>query len=314
MFCCQQHNDSFPSKERLQGKLNILKDFILMQTSNVYKVNMMGGEIFSDEFPDDVFELYKWFLIELDKLLESKKVQYGITTNLLFNKTERVLEFIKWIGANYDFSLATSYDPKLRSWSNFQRDFIFKPNVELFKPWLTSVSTVLHKLTINTLLKEEDSYLTYLYNNFNLVFTWYVPKSQISEENNLKMIPSDNDCKSILFYLKNTYPNSEPIKQYIENENNTISCCSHNRLLIDAYNLTSNCLYLAPKYNQNEFKSKLDKDSISPMFETFINKNKCITCPHLKKCGFVCFPLSDFKNREQNTICFMKEFFDDLRQ
>ena len=164
IFCCQNHNGPLTNKEDLLIKLELVKEFIKKQTLNKYVINLMGGELFSDDIDDSLINLYKWFISELKSLLHGKEVKFGITTNLIFTKTERILNLIKELKKEYDFSLGVSYDSKLRSWTQFQLECVYKPNIELFKPYISTICSVLHSHTIKFLLKQEDIYLTYLYN------------------------------------------------------------------------------------------------------------------------------------------------------
>lgn len=312
-FCCQNHNDTAPNKDRLEKKLHILSSFFKKQELNSYQINLMGGELLLDTYDDSIFELYKWFIHNINSMLEGKKVSFWITTNLIFNKKQRVSDFFSYLDSKYNFKVSTSYDVKLRNWSEKQFKESFQTNLEYFEKYIENISIVLHKPTITHLISYGDPYLSALYKKFNLTFDWYVPKSQATKRLNEKLCPSDSDCKEILFYLQDNYPESSPVKEYTKNENNSLSCCSENRILIDAFNEISNCIYLANKYNQSEFKTTFNKYSIEPMFKSFINSKKCLSCEHFNKCGLVCFALADYKFRAQDESCFMKDFFNELK-
>lgn len=314
IFCCQNHNDTPTDKERLTKKLEIIKDFSSKQVLNKYVINLMGGELLSDDIDDEVFSLYIWFVKEIKAILKGKEVRYAITTNLIFSNTERVKNLVETLKSFCTFSLGISYDPKLRPWSHFQLECIFKPNVEIFKSYIKNVSTVLHKKTIDFLLKENDVYLTYLYNSFELDFSYYVPKSNNgkSTEYLKSIIPSEEDLKNILFFLKEKYPNSNPVKQLLNNPFNTFQCCSKNRILIDAYNQTSNCLYLADKYKQDEFSVSLDKNNLENLIDSTVKRKECLSCEFFNKCTFPCFALDNYLYNSKSINCFLKDFLISL--
>jgi len=309
-FCCQDHNDTIVTKQRLVEKLSILQTFIEKQTLNKYIVNIMGGELFTDTTPNEIFDLYLWFLNSISVLLKGKDLTFGITTNLVFENTQRFETFYKKVKSKYKTELHVSYDTKGRSWNKQQLE-TYKQNIETFSKYISNISIVLHKLTILELLKKGDSYMDYLYSKFKLDFSWYVPKSKTTAA--AIFAPSDQDCLNILKYLKEHYPKSSPIQQYINEPQNPIQCCSENRILIDAYNKTSNCIYLADDYKQQDFKTTFDKHTTSKLFNTFVTEKKCHTCPHFNKCGMYCFVLNDYKQRIETMECFMREFFDSLK-
>ncbi len=315
-FCCQNHED-FPFDEiRAKIKLQLIKDFVEKQTLNKFVVNIMGGELFSDDIDDTIFSLYKDFIRCINKILEGKEVKFGITTNLVFTKLDRVVSLINDLQKEMKISLGVSYDPKLRSWTHFQLEHIFKPNIEVFKPYIKVINTVLHKKTIEFLLKNNDEYLDYLYSCFELDFSYYVPKSnnKQSTEYLKSIVPSDIDLKNILLHFKEKYPNSNPVKQLIHNEINSFQCCSQNRVLIDAYNKTSSCLYLEDKYRQEEFTAELNRDDLSSFVKNTINKNKCLECPYFNKCTFPCFALDNYIFHKKELDCYLKQFLNNFNK
>lgn len=304
-FCCQQH-DSKPelTLELVDKRIEITKNFIDSKKGKYknYVVNVMGGELLQDTLPDHYFELYVYLQSSIKDAYPELNFSFSLTTNLLFENYNRVLKLLT--NSKLKLKLNASYDTVGRTWDIYQRHVLYPKNIELFKPYIQSISSVLHRPTIHSLIKKEDTYLTYLYNNFELDFSWYVPDKKLPH----KFIPSDEDCKNILLYLKDKYPNSHPIKEYVNNPSNSITCCSENRILIDENLQYSNCQYL--KYKQDSFLTPLDKDSTSGMFETFVKRQGCLTCPHFERCGLSCYVMNDFKDRERNEQCYIKEFFD----
>lgn len=123
-------------------------------------------------------------------------------------------------------------------------------------------------------------------------------------------IPSEDDLKNILIYLKEKYPESSPVKQLLKNGFNTFQCCSKNRILIDAYNSTSECLYLADRCIQNEFESTLNKNNLETLISTTITNKNCMSCPHFNRCTFPCFALDNYLLQGKSIKCFIKNFLE----
>lgn len=308
-FCSQDHNAAGPNLQSLQQKLKLVKQFIDSKSKYPkFQVNLMGGEILQDSISDDWINYYIKFINEINSYLVDKEVSFSITTNLIFNNTDRIINLIKELQQNVTFNINVSYDPAARGWSKLQLEEVYKPNIELFEQYIDSISITLHRITIEKLLRKSDSYLNYLYSKFHLNFDWYVPDQKLMYH----FIPTDDNCKDILRYLKIYYPESSPVQEYLTQENNIIQCCSEYRILISADNKFSNCQYLS--YKQSDFNTKINPHSTTDLFKNFIKQQNCISCPYFNRCGLYCYVAADFKGRKVNENCFLKEFFNELKE
>jgi hypothetical protein len=293
----------------INEKYELVESYIAKKTDSwdSFSVNLMGGELFQDQYSDDWFDEYESLVLKINSLLIGKRVQFNFTSNLIFEKRERVLKFLNRLKElEIKVSLQTSFDFAGRSWNEEQKK-TFKSNLDYFLNSITSVSVTLHKLSIHSMLKKRDHLFEYCYENFPINFDWYVPDLK----NSNIFHPSDKDCKQALLHLAKYYPRSHPIKDYLENETNDIQCCSENRILIAADNSISNCQYL--DYNPKNFLGLPNKNTVSEMAERFLTSQGCLSCENLDRCGLYCFVAADFASRQRDTVdCFLKEFYSEV--
>lgn len=307
-FCCQDHGDSGFTEEDVKIKLSLAEKFLKDKAKvfdNFY-INIMGGEIYQDKFISN-FPRYEEIYETLNSYLPDKEIRFSTATNLMIDDIDKLREYVLRLKSRYDFRFNVSYDIFGRYKNDDQKNH-FKSNVEKIKELIDTVAITLHKPSIEKLLERSDDYFDYLYNNFHVNFTWYVPDKKLPQF----FMPSDDNCRDILKFLAKNYPNTTPIKNYLQNEVNNIQCCSENRMLIDASNNYSNCQYLP--YQQKDFKTKLDRYSTKNLLESFVKEHKCISCEFFNRCGFYCYVANDSVHRKANDICFIKEFFEELKQ
>ncbi len=308
-FCCQDHKDAGPTQEGLAIKLSMVERFILAKKNSwqQFNVNLMGGELFQDESDDSWFVMYKDFILAIAKLLKGRDTHFCITTNLVFAKTQRVWKLLEELRAEgISLSLSTSYDFVARGWSAEQKAR-FVENLAGFKKEIDSVSVTLHALSIRKMINDKDPLFEEIYQNFEVNFDWYIPDLR----NDRLFHPTDSECRDALIFLAKNYPESHPIKEYLNQSTNSVQCCSDNRVIISANNKYSNCQYM--DYNPSDFKSPLDRHSTHGMFERFTDEQGCLSCEHLDRCGFYCWVAADYIHRKRDTdSCFLSEFFREV--
>ncbi len=306
-FCCQEHDDFDFNNNRLQEKLKILGDFIdskmaySIENNSNWTVNIMGGELFADQNPDAFFDLYQECVDFCQKTIPRNKLDISLTTNLVFTKRKRVMKFL----SDNQINLTVSYDFAGRNWSKSQFSQ-YKENLKFFKDDITRINMTLHRPAIKRMIAQKDIIFDYFYHYpYPIDFTWYVPDLKNSKH----YMPNDDDCLMALQFLRDNYPKVDLISNLINNDINPIQCCSENRILIDAFNNTSNCMYL--DYGQKNFSTPIDRDSTKSLFHSYIEKKGCLTCQHFNKCGLYCFVAEDFKHKQENALCFLKEFLNE---
>jgi len=117
-FCGQDH-DSEEGLNTVSEKAKQVIDFMQKSGKTSHIVNSMGGEIFNDLVPDETLSQYWDFYTEINDwcINNNHKVRFNWVTNLIFQKSERVLDLITrmrdvsgnaYISTSYDFVINSS--------------------------------------------------------------------------------------------------------------------------------------------------------------------------------------------------------------
>jgi len=279
-------------------------------TSKQYTINIMGGELFSDFVDDKYLDQY----VEYCKIIRNEleipynlDIEYNFISNLIYTNTERVISCINKIRAlNIKISLGTSYDFVGRF--NKKNKELFMDNLKKIpRNICNSISIVLTKQNIRTLIKNNDQDFKDLYNQkYSLYFDHYSPDS----DNKSKVFsPSDTDLYNALSFLAINYPETYPIKDMIENEYNSMSC--RRSIVVQETSACGNCRNLVCDKNEFSFKKDHSKTDNLDIEDAFLQKYNCVSCKYFKKCPLSCFLLSSYKSRDSWPTCVYKKFFFD---
>lgn len=293
-FCWQDHED-WTGIDTIVEKA----DLVINNTNDhdFYSVNVMGGELFMDELPDSVFEDYLEFCRRV--VTSVKHCEVNFVTNLVFEKTERVVRFVKTLEeALIPFTLCTSYDVSGRF--NTKTFEVFERNLAVFKPWLSNISVVLTRPNIERFMRGPDPALERLYQDYPIFFDYYSP-----EDNAEVLQPSDVELVDFFLWLNEHYPDSQPIKAFRENQHNPATCRSS--FIILPTGVTGSCRVLA---DRDQFKSDPTVvDNIHESEARFIQERECLSCEFYQKCGLGCFLHSDHVNIT-NKHCEFKRLYE----
>lgn len=302
-FCGQDH-DSTEGMNTILEKAQQVIDFIDSSPLNDHIVNVMGGEIFNDLIDDKIFldyiEFYK--MIRNYCLANNQTVRFNFVTNLIFNSNrEQVNNLLHHCN---DIHLSTSYDFAGRG-LDINRMLTFKENLKLYKNRIGVVGFVLSKPSIRKLLRDEDKFFKeVLYPNFPLYFDWYVP-----ENSSDKMLPSEREMLDALLFVARQYPNIAPVKDLLENEENTMTCYSLNKTTILPSGREVTCRYL--NYEQEQFITPIDYTTNADIINTHLERNECMGCEWYSRCQFRCFVQADWATLEREPTCIFKTFFNE---
>lgn len=304
-FCPQDHESTVgATRAEILSKAKPIADWINSNTRSTYfKVHIMGGELFQDEWIEKKYlKIYTDFINEITlRVMLTKKVSFNFVTNLVFTKKYRVSEFL---GKN-DLKVSISYDLKGRFTDN-QKE-IFKQNVEWFKDRIEMVSLVATKQNIQALLNKEDPYFDYLYNNFTVDWDSYLPSVKIAE----KMMPKESELLAFYKLLVDEYPKCLNVQHFVNGEyENKMTCTRGNSytILYDNSN-PAGCSGSVLLRDGNT------KDLGSPVIlEKFFKKYNCFECEYYKQCPFTCFIKADYSKLEQDIEgCVFKHTFDHVK-
>jgi hypothetical protein len=308
-FCGQDH-DSTEGMElnSIVDKAQQVIDFMIASDKDSHIVNVMGGEIFNDLVPDETFNSYWEFYIKINDWvnLNSKTVRFNWVTNLIFSKSQRVVDLITRMRAVGDNAyISTSYDFAGRGF-NLNRSLQFENNLKIFSDWITVIGFVLTSPAIRKILRNQDKFfMNTLYNNYTLYFDYYVP--ELSAD---KMMPSDQEMLDCMMYIAKTYPNIYPVKDLIENKQNKMTCYSMNKTTILPSGREVTCRYV--KTEPEDFLTPVDFSSNSNIIEAHLDRNECLSCKWFDRCSFRCFVQADWAKLERNNDCMFREFFNNM--
>ena len=189
-FCFQPHSKNIdipyirniPTlyEKELEKALNF-------SNSNEIHIRVYGGELFSDDIPDEIFKEYVTFTNELLRVVTKVKKNGNVTffwgTNAIFSKRSRVEEVLK----SHRARLAPSYDAMHRF--NVNQKQIWYDNIRYFsnKNLLSSISIMLIKPCIEKYIHGDD-YFNKIDKNIWIDVNQYVPNLNYQE-----YLPSDDD-------------------------------------------------------------------------------------------------------------------------
>ena len=302
VFCPQDHDllDGATEKEILSKVPGIVDWIKNNQRSKYFKLHIMGGELFQDQFIQAGFiNYYQKFIDEINTQTQGldKQITFNFISNLVFLETQPVLDFIE----TNNFKISVSYDTKGR-FATGQFD-IFKDNIELFKHRIEMISSVMTRQTMIA-ITEGDEYYDYLYSNFKCDWDSFLP----SVEKSQFLMPKESE--SLAFYKKlvKDYPKCINIKPFVDSTpQNKMSCTRGNSytVMYDNTNPTgcSGSALLRESKTENLGSTKI--------ISNFMEKYNCFSCEFFQRCPFTCFIKQDYKFLvDDEAQCVFKSTFE----
>jgi radical SAM protein with 4Fe4S-binding SPASM domain len=307
-FCPQDHNskvgiDSVEEKSQVIAKaLDVLKS----KGKRTCSINFMGGELFDDSLPDEIFLKYENLIAKV-KLYSEKinlPINMHIASNMVWNKTQRVIDFIKRV----NIPIAASYDPAGRF--NQHTLEIFKENVMLFKEYIGQIGVVMTKPNIAKFMKGDIPFFKELYDNFEIVFDHYThtPKADINF-----LMPTDVSLRDFFMHMIDNWPKCQPFVETADSNLQPMFCMQ------TAYVFPDSSVGSCGTF-ETGLKPLIDKTgnttriTISPLEKKIEGKwfsdYNCIECEHLQRCSFGCFLNNHIKDSRTQEACWLKEVYD----
>lgn len=309
VFCTQDHNstlgwdsieDKFPTiqsvyeNQKKFGKLDALH------------INFMGGELLSDQVPDEVFESYIRLLNKTKTWIETLGIPYKLNfiTNLVFENTNRIDNFLEKVPY---LEFHTSYDPAGRF--DKASKVIFEKNILYYKNKIKTTIITLTKPTMQKLTEDNDETFKFLYNNFDIDFDYYnivSDGSRMDKDNwlDVELIkalkPTDVQLRDFFKFLLDKYPNSMPVRDFLMYQKKTKQCNDTGTILPD--NSFGRCVF---KIENNLEFSNVKDDIESKWFDSY----NCLECNYFSQCGFACFTATSGTGFRTQDECWLKEVY-----
>jgi radical SAM protein with 4Fe4S-binding SPASM domain len=311
-FCWQDH-EAKVGIDTITNKLEPIEKFLIKEKRKDIIFNAMGGEVFANEiFNEEILQAYKDLTIGIRDLgiKYEKNVKINWVTNLVTDKYDYIddlLQFSKNSGVVAN--IVTSYDPRGRF--NKKTFETFKRSMEYYKDQVICISMLLSKPNVDHMLKYPDPYFEELYNSGKYIyFDYYMPDQSAQYQ-----FVSDTLLYEFFKFLIDRYPNTDPVKSWIENDFNYLTCRTSKLVLADGTMCLCGNLVQDDK-SIKQYKSKIEKKDNSGIENSFINKYNCLSCEYFSRCGMGCFMRHDYKFMEELDECVYKlthRYIDDVR-
>ena len=303
LFCNQDHNSRL-GVDTVTSKFKQIKEAINeLQTTKgkrSFSINIMGGEIFSDQLENSVFEDYKT-LVALIKYYASEQnidIDIRFVTNFVWSKKERVKALLDATNC----SIGTSYDPAGRF--NKETFDLFQTNVIEFTEHINSINVIMTKQNIYKFVKNQIPFFDYLYNHFDIYFDHYTPEHNINV-----LLPKDVDLRDFNIYILDNWPNCYPFKNYKLKQKNNMTCMDTYTIMPDSS--FGKCDILLTPSNPNKvipikFIPKTKQDLEQQWFDDY----NCLECEHFNRCALGCFLSNHIRDARTQKACWLKEVYD----
>lgn len=320
-FCWQDHK-AFEGVDTVRDKIVPVKELLDKETKKKVTFNVMGGEVFDDSiFDDKLFDDYVYLSKEISDYAASKGMEATINfvSNLVTERPDRIVKLINTLNSlGVRNTLVTSYDSRGRF--NKEQFKIFKSNVELLEQYIASVSMLLTKPVIKQIMERQDPYFQWLYDNgFEIYFDYYTPtvenKNPASESEavvSTVIAPSDLDLLKVFYFFVDNYPKVQPIKTWIENGTNSLSCRRSKLVLADGTKCLCGNLQLKDEQSVRFYNAKIKPDDNSEIETNFLERWDCLSCEYFERCQLGCFMQHDYAARGQMVECPFKLTFDKI--
>jgi hypothetical protein len=297
LFCSQDHN-SVLGIDTIVEKFDQIKQVIdkLKTTKNKksFSLNIMGGEVFSDQLSDIVFEDYRTLIRLIQNYSKESNIDIDIrfATNFVFNKKERVHKLV----ADTGITLGTSYDPSGRF--NKTTLVTFQDNVREFTPYINGVNVIMTKPNMECFVKDQVPFFDYLYEHFYVYFDHYTP-----ERNMDFLLPKDVELRDFMKYMLDHWPNSFPFKNYPVKTKSNMTCMDTYTIMPDS-NFGSCSILLKGVIPIKLIPSKVELE------ENWFDQYDCLSCEHFSRCSMGCFLSNHIKNGRTQNECWLKEVYN----
>lgn len=305
-FCWQDH-DSEEGLDTVRDKVQALVKAATKSPKSGMLFNLMGGEMFADSiFTDKMYDDYVYLITETYHQVKQlgKTADFTCCTNLIYSNIEKVKQFLDDVKSHgIDIGLSVSYDFTGRF--NVGDREVFVKNLEFFKQSVINIGVVLTSPNIAALLKNNDETFKHLYDSgFHIFFDYYSP-----EKNAAVMAPSDALLLEAFYFLIDNYPNTQPVKNWITQTSNQMTCKSSRVLLPSGEMVQCGSL---PDTKTIKFFKKPTEMSNSSMESAFMEQMGCLTCEYFTRCSLGCFLQHYFKGRNELDQCVYKLTFDKI--
>ena len=275
------------------------------------ELKLLGGELFSDDVPDELFTQYYNFVQEIYEYTHNglnKNLIVFFTSNLVHKNVKRVQELLHKIDEliGCKVKMCSSFDFFNRFHTKEQYE-TYKENVENYFDRITKINVLVDKNLYNMIINKENydeekiNYFKYLYDNFFIFLGNVVPINNI--------VGLNNEEKAIIYrYFVDNYPKAYPISNlfYDGEEYRDMHCMPIKNEIKSNGEVSLSCMF------QNYYKLKLDIDRDKLEMKA-IQKRGCLKCKYYKMCVLPCMYGTYITDIPENEICYLKQTIEYIR-
>lgn len=289
-------------KESVESKFKTVRDYIERSTKNDFEIELLGGELFNDKISDEILMEIKKGVIETSRQ-SSKEVNFILSTNLVFDKEDRVLKLLADLekeGIAIDFAI--SYDPSYRYHEGGQEE-TFKRNEKIFSKFITKVNFIILN-GFEEYIKEDTPYFDYLYSKYPMMLSFFHTNRFLYGDriSDLKIRPNIDQLREVFRTLKDHYPEVYPVQLFNERANKRIKSFREKitckgRVIIQPDNQVYTCAHSGHGRKEAEILE-------------IMGEKGCFACEYYTNCYVYCY---DELRSVDLDKCFYKEIYDELR-
>lgn len=295
-------------------------------TVKVIHLLFLGGELFSDDISDDIFDEYNKMFKEFRNLFGSEypnvQLKFSVGTNGVWKKKDRVIKLLKDNGVT---DMAFSYDPSGRYPNKEAEKEVRKSIVALHNAGMSiTISFILTKDNIRRFTTDRK-YCKYMKSKYvtHGDLNWYIGNPNWEEN-----LPSDEEVFEFFKWaIDNRLFNIECVellfKALTEKDKykTTIArrqCYCKFLISISGLEPTYNCI---PRYSAygnklfyGKFSEELTEDNVSDVKASLgIQKRGCLSCKYFNICQMPCWSAVLFE-KFQPTACPLEKAFDYIKE
>lgn len=315
-FCFQEHAKGYDRHfiqnlpDKLQPEIaKILEKYPSIQQFNIL---MMGGELFADNIPEEMFQEYHTFCRSVQEIFEAYfpevRLHFIVGTNGVYKARMRVLDFLY----KFDVETCVSYDPIGRHPSpeiaKMARDTI--KAFHLINGPVT-ISSVLTKRNIHEVMTNPD-YLKWLQSEYvsRVDLNWYIGNPNWEED-----LPTDDELAEFFKWcIDNKLYKIKLINMLFEsvvNKSRERLCDCKFLLGVGQDKWTRNCIehysIFENKLFYGNFSDELTEENVSDVKTSLgVLKRGCLSCEYYETCQMPCWCSVLFKEFKPG-ICPLKQ-------
>jgi len=315
---CYQDHDSVFGTDTVVEKFDIIAhalDVLKGRGKISVAVNLMGGELFSDQLPDSIFEDYKTLVERLREYTVKINLPavFSVPSNMIWTKKERVKTFLNTANVR----LNASYDPAGRFNPRTLEQFM--ENVVEFKDYINQVGIVMTRPSMKKFMNRSAPHFDFLYENFEINFDHYT-HSQRAKVDPEVLMPKDVELRDFYKFMIDNYPKCYPFCETLDENLQPMFCMRTMYVFPDStFGSCGSVEKLIKPLSKVEDKKviRIVKESDSPLEKTieakWYKEYDCLNCEFLQRCSMGCFLNNHFYNTRTQEACWLKEVYTHIK-